>query len=362
MPAHKQFVVILALAFFSTASLVAGFNFFVDPANLFGHNKLGQQIAENFSKGLYFQSITGLPYDDRALQKSIIGHMAKVPSVVVLGSSRASQIRQDFFPRESFFNSWVGSAVIEDYYSIVQLYVEKGGFPKTIYMGVDPWLFNKRNNITKWTQLRNEFTIMVRRAKLDLPRERYDIAEPMSPLSALISTGYLVDSAKLLYRMSAGGELAYEFIDNEASGKERVFRPDGSYRESLSLLHQSAAQVREESITMGQKYGFVNCALMDGIDEFYARALDSLVRLLRDEGVNVYFVISPLHPAFYQVLLRHPQYRLVRDSETVIRDIAERRDVPLLGSFSAAEVGCREEEFIDGHHPTESCMRKVIRR
>jgi len=85
--------------------LIIGFNYFVDPANIFRSEKYCQAVVSLLLKGKNVANITN--YDERLLQKEYINSLTQRRDIVVLGSSRVMQISASLFPRHSFLNNGV---------------------------------------------------------------------------------------------------------------------------------------------------------------------------------------------------------------------------------------------------------------
>jgi hypothetical protein len=50
----------------------------------------------------------------------------------------------------------------------------------------------------------------------------------------------------------------------------------------------------------------------------------------------------------------------VAEAELTIRAIAAELRVDVVGSFDPGRCGCDEQEFLDGAHPLESCIERIV--
>jgi len=90
--------------------LVAGINYFVDPALLF------HPIYKNIAEILLEKDdvIIKRNHRDRLLQQELLKGFEEPHDVVVLGSSRATQLSSELLGESSFFNHSVSAAALED--------------------------------------------------------------------------------------------------------------------------------------------------------------------------------------------------------------------------------------------------------
>ena len=131
---------ILATAFLFTLTAI---NYVVDPPGPgFGIAKL---LAENWNVAL-----SEFSFDKRRLQEQYVAFIKERKDVVAIGSSRSMQIRASHLGTSSFFNSCVGSATLEDYLGVYNIYRRRGLSPDVLIIGLDPWLLNRHHGVTAW--------------------------------------------------------------------------------------------------------------------------------------------------------------------------------------------------------------------
>ena len=86
--------------------------------------------------------------------------------------------------------------------------------------------------------------------------------------------------------------------------------------------------------------------------------LENLVSYLQENGVTVNLILSPYHPQLYQMM--STQKPIFLEIENWYRGFADRNSIRIIGSYNGNAVGCTEDEFYDGMHPTGSCMQKLF--
>lgn len=86
--------------------------------------------------------------------------------------------------------------------------------------------------------------------------------------------------------------------------------------------------------------------------------LEKFVSELKAQNRKVVLVLSPYHPSLYDLMRLHDRKFL--DIESIFKEIAVIYGVQLIGSYDPIKVGCSSEDFYDGMHPKDKCMKKVF--
>jgi peptidoglycan/LPS O-acetylase OafA/YrhL len=120
-----------------------------DPYSGYGNEARMAQVLTN-SKAIYISNV-----DERLLVKNRIEYNDDSPEAIVLGSSRIMQIGTHNYDK-SVINLGVSGASIEDHIAIASLAAPKLD-PKTIFIGLDPWLFNADSKQDRWRSLAPEY-------------------------------------------------------------------------------------------------------------------------------------------------------------------------------------------------------------
>ncbi|MDR3564212.1 MAG: hypothetical protein P4N59_22635 [Negativicutes bacterium] len=153
MSYKKFFWIVLSIC--AVCLAIVGFmSVALDPAHVFDA-KYAKDIADILLREKNAANVAN--YDDRRFQRYFIQNNKAGKDIIVFGSSRSLQIDNSIFPGHSFFNHSVFGASLEDHIAIYQLYREQNRLPRTIIIGVDPWILNRTNNQTRWLPLKNEY-------------------------------------------------------------------------------------------------------------------------------------------------------------------------------------------------------------
>jgi hypothetical protein len=82
--------------------------------------------------------------------------------------------------------------------------------------------------------------------------------------------------------------------------------------------------------------------------------------LLREmsKSTDVKLVLSPYHPTVYAWMQRN--HIDINSIEERFRRLANKLRIDVLGSYDPNKAGCNIDEFYDGMHPKQECMRKTL--
>ena len=79
-----------------------------------------------------------------------------------------------------------------------------------------------------------------------------------------------------------------------------------------------------------------------------------------DDKKNVVLYLTPYNPAVYEYLKSNNRYKMVEETEKMIRCFATFDNVYIMGSFDPKKCGLNEIDFMDGMHLKNSSVSKVF--
>ena len=352
---HRYIISLFSLAamFFG---LFAWFNVAVDPSNLFGSDELEQEVSEALLKG---ESVANLRnYDERIFQKYYVQGLESAPEVIIIGSSRSLQLRESSFDGKRVFNSSVSGASLEDYMAIWQLYLANQIKPDYLVLGIDPWIFNRKNTQVRWKSLAQEFNDIGLRLGLDA-KQYADVPVSKSKLQTIFSLAYLKASIRVFFATNKTLKPTEYFITDILDHPLGVKLYDGSVVSPLNRRDPDQNLVSADAArfaSAGSAYS------MEGywrIDPVLRNSFEAFLDALGSSDVKVMILLPPYHPLAYDGMIQNG-YAIVGAVEEYLRDAAQRRGVVVTGSYDPRRVGCDITEFTDGMHPKEACVRRLI--
>lgn len=339
-----------ALRFLPIVIAVAAINYYVDPSQLFGNGRLERWMATTMLRGENVANI--LNYDDRLLQKYYLEDMPTSKDVFVLGSSRSLLVRSADFPAQSFYNSSLASASVEDYVAVTQLLEERDFIPSTMIVEVTPWIFNKNNGQILWKSLGGEYLRGLTRLNLAVAFSTRLKTLRIGRYAGLFSLPYLQESIRWALIRSA------IHATTETNTGETIKLSDGSEIYDAQSQQLSPAEVRKKAIdAVAVPYSLTG---FEGIDPSLRLQFEALITSLQDQGVRVVLLLMPYHPDYYNSLIHKKQYKIISDVEAYLHDFAFKNDLEITGSYDPQAAGCSADEYYDGLHARESCLLRIL--
>jgi hypothetical protein len=331
----------------------------VDPANLFRGTAYERGIATLLAEGRNVAAIGN--HDDRLVQRYLTAKLDAAPEVVVLGSSRAMQIRRGVAGDAGFFNASVSEAALEDLEAVSQLYLELEPPPQVMILSVDPWDLQETDWLIGWKSLSTERDRMLESMGRDAGGHRMDRLEALLRYGQALSPSYFQASSRRLFRSLTGDDAARSvyFATGKAELDVPVKLADGS------LVYDAAMRLRssEETERAALEYAVEWRDRIDRVGRLEpARQaeFEDFVDQLMSRGVRVIIYLGPYHPTTYAYFLRERDLRLGGAVEDYLRSIAATRDIEVLGSYDPARAGVGPDDFFDALHVRETGVAKIF--
>jgi hypothetical protein len=341
----------------SVLMLSALLNYIVDPAHLFKKGTYEHGVVNYLLQGKNVAGISN--YDERLLQKFYIENLKETKDILVLGSSRSLQIRSGLFDTDSFFNSAVSGASIEDYLSIFSMYQKRELLPEKVILGIDPWVFNVNNNQTRWKAISENYYFMLDLMAIDVKLENNSSDFMKNKIQQLISWGYLKASLRALISKKRDDRKFGFYPTNKESSSVPIKRSDGSLYEA-SYEKKSLDEVKDSAISFSASpYSLQN---FNEINIKSTEILVSFIKYLIELNIDVVIFLAPYHPYVYQTVIENGEMKIVNNVESFLRELAKNHQLSVVGSYNPVISGCFDSEFYDGMHPREVCVNKIFNK
>jgi hypothetical protein len=344
---YKRWFRNFVLCSFVPLFLVALFNCLVDGLGLFRLNKGLKYAAANLLDGKMVAGPLGC-YDERELQRLIVEQYPKRRDLIAIGSSRNMLLRKQFIRGDvDFFNHSMAGAGLEDYMAILGLYRIKGNLPKIVVFGIDPWIFNKNNELPPcWKSISRYYEKVV--GEIYGREIKVDISQPNKYMQ-LINLDY----TKANYEYFRSGKKLYmtDTIDID----DFVREPDGSIHFPYKMRFKKDERSNPyspEATPIGHLNNFES---LSGIELF-----EDFMRYLQKKEVKVILLLLPFHPVAYKLFNDNPRYQVVLSLEKYLRDFELRTHIKVIGSYDPARYQLKGKDFIDDTHGHEIVAEKVL--
>jgi len=334
--------------------LVMSVNAIVDPAHLFNfarHETYEEGIARWLLAGFNIEGASN--YNDRLMHKYYVAGLIRRPDVIILGSSRALQIRSTGFGDKVVFNHGVTNGNLEDAIAIYELYHTQQLTPTVVLLNLDPWLLDHSHSTTAWQALQSDYETAARRMGLKSSVSPGSWFADQQKYLELISPAYFQQSITMLGRTILLHQTNDYIVTTTTQGDQMIRLADGSlvYNGAVRLRSDEAVRAAAQSDALTHPVAY--------LDAERQSLLVTFITALQADGVELVFMLSPFHPLVYETW-EAADYTTVRDAQSYYEALAHDYHIALIGSYNPADVDCGEAEFYDGLHPREACLQKIL--
>jgi hypothetical protein len=333
----KNFLIVIIFVAFTLVGIVI----FVDPGHVYSDKKEEVEIAKKLIEGFNVSNFGNL--DERIIQKSFIENQTTLAEVGILGSSRVMQLMTS---HKNVQNYAVPNAVMQDYFSTVQLLDENKKLPSRIFIEISPWLFNKNNTVSYWKSWTFQYEKM--RVILGLNRSIFLFGD-IELVKNLFSPSYFQASLKSFVKNGIINSKRHnlsitKFISQDSNtkvstghlfyGKEYALRPQN--------IIEIDARKYAENIPLDMLTNF------DEIDKDFSEDLKQLFNFLEKKGVEVTLLLLPYHPTSYQIInKRTDTYSLSKIEQYIMEEFEE---FEIYGSYDPTFLNYKDKDFYDSLH------------
>jgi len=294
---------------------------------------------EQMAKALvHSEAIYGWNMDERKFVKARVEHEQMAPEIIVIGSSRLMQINRNLV-QESLLNLSVSSATVEDYVAIWNLVSSKFR-PKLVMIGAEPWLFNEKEENSRWKAIGQDYYYGLRRLGM-IPKNKSNFTYEKH----YSNTGDIADVLfKYVNRSSFGvNAKPSRYLDKILKDGSRVYNH-----------RYSSIPSDEVERTLN-----VNLYLVKSWQDSESKH-EIFVRLIAEiqKRCRVALVLMPVHPKLYDSILLNDDKHIYCENE--FREIAMSLGVDIIGSYNPKALSFNGADFYDGIHPKRDSIKKVL--
>lgn len=295
------------------------------------------------------------------LRWHLANRILETPEAAVLGSSHSLGVSGPLLGTERSMNFSISGSSMADYLLTTGILDTRDIRPKRWIVFVDPWLFDVTADFGAWylwadELLRTEAELSARGPYPLYPffsGNRYILGKRRTAAYSLEPLFHTFDGAieeSLLQAHRADGD----------TGGGQIMLADGSLAATADRQPPSAASVQKLALRQflerpdRHRYG-----TYDRVDDSLWGYLERWMQRCREEGSEVWLVLSPYHPAIYPRITQSPRNQL-QAVESRVREYSQRTGTPLLGSYDPTRAGMPAELFYDGDHLVEEGLRQLL--
>ncbi len=308
--------------------------------------------AEAFSKGQNYATFD-LNINIRQLRDEQIKRMTKTPDVVLLGASHWQEANENLVKHEDLYNAHIHRDYWEDLFGMIEIFERHDRLPKKMIISL-------RDNQFMPIEVRKDFLwepgVPFWRAmadKLGIRKESYWKSYPWQRLRERLSLNMLFTN---ITRWFNADERPHA-TEKPLSKTLDILLPGGSIVWSTEHKNFFTQERAEHEATTFAHFKIKNPPVWEkrGLDNF-----EKLLDHLKSKGVELYFVRPPFNPIYWDVVQNTAYSETLSKFEAITKDIADRHDIKILGSFNPYDVGCRKEQYIDAEHANAECLKGIF--
>ena len=293
--------------------------------------------------------------DERLINKLLIEE-GKQANCVVLGSSRGLQINQSMFRHTSFHNYAHEGATIQDFLAYTRLLEKREMLPQKVILVLDPWMLNVQKK-QFLGPLSESYWLFAHR--LDLKPNRIHFrqnAPKRPPYSKLLNLNYLSKNINGLINQ----EYPWMYTSAQSDLPDPVKQADGSLSYPASVRQASIKEIFAKAERMA--YGPAISVLKNfkKLDEAQLTHLKALQAYYESKNVEVLIYLPPFNPIVWGTIQNDPSYKAVLETESYLKEFAEKRGLMLMGSYNPHNMYLNPEDFYDGMHLSRQATERFF--
>ena len=318
---------------------------------LFNERKI-THVAKELSSRHGFATYD-LNIETRQLRREHIRNLPHTPEVVVMGASHWQEAHGAIMPGISFYNAHVHRDYFEDIVAVVSWLVKYDKLPKKLIISIRDSQFMAPQDRTDflWVPVLPDYREAAPMFGL-VPHEVY--RNGLTPqLRQTVSFPLLLAHAQRYFE--AGDQPHFSSAPSHETLD--VLLPDGAIYWSASHREEfTEERMRAESLALAES----KIKNPPTFDSEAVVAVDRVFSFLHDKGIELYITHPPFNPIVWDAVQGSPYMERLNEIEHIVQSIADRYDIPIIGSFNPYEVGCTADMYIDGEHANPTCLGKIL--
>ncbi|WP_461209841.1 hypothetical protein [Desulfocurvus sp. DL9XJH121] len=348
----KKWVFSFVCFVIATLVCIALFNRTVDASNQFHDGQL-QKAAQLVASG---SNVLGfLNFDERTYQRELILRYKGKVGTIAVGSSRLLKVRSEHVPYpKPYLNHAMSGSTLEDCMAVVGIYMkEKGYVPGCVVLGVDPWYFNENSGMMEWKSLEEyvHYVSAEQGRKIAFPAHA-----GFMKYANLLSFRYTKENVKRFFSGARESVRATEELDVE----HVIRRKDNSMEPPLSKrapIPESEIPAMVDAMMAQSVYAMENFHRL-----YHIKMFEDFLDYLNGVGVAVVIYLPPFVRLAYQRMAADSRYAIITGAEALVREIAARKGLEVVGSFDPERCGIEDSDFSDLIHGRAIMSAKLLGR
>jgi hypothetical protein len=308
--------------------------------------------AEAFSRGKNYATFD-LNINIRQLREQQVARMTKTPDVVLLGASHWQEAEETLLKHKDLYNSHIHRDYWEDLFGMIEMWERHDRLPKQMIISL-------RDNQFMPIEVRRDFLWEPgipgwRRMadKMGIPKESFWKSYPWQRLRERLSLQMLFTNLTRWYNAE---ELPHETSRTKFDSLD-VLLPGGSIiwsQQHTDFFTQERAKYEAETFA---DFKIENPPVWEqrGLENF-----EKLLKYVQSKGVEITFVFPPFNPLYWDRVQNTKYSARLDEYVSIIKGMADRHKIAMIGSFNPYNVGCTKEQYIDAEHANATCLQNIF--
>ena len=338
--------------------LMVWYNYTVDCSGYFQGDLYLREVGNMVLAGEDIVGYEKMNNQQREILKIFVNNIDPMPDVIALGSSRIMQLSREVLHVESFFNCSVTGGDRADVMGTFYLFDREDRLPQTFIIGFDPWLL--RSDAIDGRTDKELYAEFLEKCLGMVPDVEYEETNHDEKWEALYSPEYFQNNVTFAQRDTTGVDKPQVVVGDLYNQTTEVKRGDGSLLYDVNYRNRSLEERLGDALA--QCGNFLYMENYDSVDEECVELFDKFFAYAKERGVNIVIFFTPYPPLVYNYCEANAErYGGFLETETVVRELAAKYDIPVYGTYDADAIeGVTEEDFYDGLHCTGAAIEKML--
>lgn len=354
---YKKWVFIFLTPIFLTLFSVLAFNIIIDKGAYFSYDEQFKAALKALLEGNIVAELQ--VKNERILNEYIINNIEHKIDAIAVGSSRTMLFRKRYLFDDAnwFFNHSMPRCTLGDYLAIIGAYKSlKGYIPKTVVIGLDPWIFNKNSRFkNSWVRLKEYYFYLLGEIGIKKTHYHDSLSIYVNAFDKLLSWNYVLSNINFINDV-LWTDKKYFYIAKHIGIGVSLIEPDGSFHYPDKYLYRSDDLVQKEAENI-----YHSAAGLEYFWELENRKLfEMFIEYLQQEGTNIIFFLPPYHPTSYKNLISSQNTKIINDIEEYLGIFAKQKDIRIVGSYNPQKYNLSNKDFIDGFHTRSYVIKNIF--
>lgn len=359
MTASKKFIFAFALTTSLLLSLITAGNVVFDAAGVFHiSSSKFQQFVGSYAVRLQDAEFgLKMPPYERSI-KIEIAETANAQCYVT-GSSRHMSIGGRNAPQiakkcDSVMNLAVSGGSFEDLLIFLGIIIDKPNFQK-LYIGVDPWTLSRQRG-AGWVDFKERYYSAREKFGIDPVSTFAQTDNFFQTIGNAISLDYLIKSVKS-YKSGNSNVNNLNIVEHpskehQVNSGANTLLSDGTLLYPGSYLEKTPPP---DHLVGDGAFGLSSKVF----DQVVIQELETVIQKAQDSGIEVIMVLMPYHPKVFSC--EHEWVcQVIVVAEGLIRIIANKHGIEVLGSYDPSKVTVTRDDFLDDVHISGDSVERAL--